>query len=153
MKLNNILLSIFSLCSAVVAQDKVVVGYYVPWGKVEPEALSYSKVTHINYGFGVLYKKDDPTSIFIDRYYDGNRIRKLKTLAAAKGVKVLISIGGWTGSQTFSTVAASPALRAKFIDNALVFVRKNTKPDWETNPDGWDLDGIDLDWEYPGRAA
>ncbi|KAI0244325.1 hypothetical protein L0F63_004704 [Massospora cicadina] len=133
--------------------DKVVVGYYVPWGKVGPEALPYDKVTHINYGFGVLYKKEDPASIFIDRYYDGNKIREIKRLATSKGVKVLISVGGWTGSQTFSTVARDPTERTHFIDNVLVFVRKNTKPDWETNPDGWDLDGIDLDWEYPGRRA
>ncbi|KAK9660805.1 hypothetical protein K7432_018228, partial [Basidiobolus ranarum] len=93
------------------ADDKVVVGYYVPWGKVEPEQLSLDKVTHINYGFGVLTKKTaDPTEITIDRYYDGNRIRKLKQVASAKGVKTLISLGGWTGSQTFSTVVRDAAL-------------------------------------------
>ncbi|ORX88559.1 hypothetical protein K493DRAFT_384907 [Basidiobolus meristosporus CBS 931.73] len=136
------------------ADDKVVVGYYVPWGKVEPEQLSLDKVTHINYGFGVLTKKtSDPTAITIDRYYDGTRIRKLKQLASAKGVKTLMSLGGWTGSQTFSTIVRDAALRKKFINNALVFVRKNTKPDYDENPDGWDLDGIDIDWEYPGRNA
>ncbi|ORY02150.1 glycoside hydrolase, partial [Basidiobolus meristosporus CBS 931.73] len=137
---------------ALATGDKVIVGYYVPWGKVQPSQLSYDKVTHINYGFGVLTKKDDPSNISIDPSYDGSAIRQLKQLATPKGVKVQISLGGWTGSQTFSLMARDPALRQKFINNALVFVRKNTKPSGQT-PDGWDLDGIDIDWEYPARAG
>ncbi|KAF9329826.1 hypothetical protein BG006_007142, partial [Podila minutissima] len=34
------------------AGDKVVVGYWVPWGDVPVAALDMSKYTHINYGFG-----------------------------------------------------------------------------------------------------
>ncbi|ORX92938.1 glycoside hydrolase, partial [Basidiobolus meristosporus CBS 931.73] len=135
------------------ASDKIVVGYYVPWGKLDPSAINYDKLTHINYGFGILTKKDDPANISIDRYYDGNKIRQIVSLAKPKGVKVLISLGGWTGGQTFSSVAKDPQLRQKFIENALVFVRKNTKPEYDENPDGWDLDGIDIDWEYPAREA
>ncbi|ORX98379.1 glycoside hydrolase, partial [Basidiobolus meristosporus CBS 931.73] len=157
MKFTGFLLSALSVTiilspSALAADDKVIVGYYVPWGNVQPSQLSYDKVTHINYGFGVLTKKDDPTNIFIDADYDGTAIRQLKQLATPKGVKVQISIGGWTGSQTFSLVARDPLLRQKFINNALVFVRKNTKPEGQT-PDGWDLDGIDIDWEYPAREG
>ncbi|KAK9762631.1 hypothetical protein K7432_011449 [Basidiobolus ranarum] len=155
MKITLLVLSVISAAitlspSALAADDKVIVGYYVPWGNVQPSQLSYDKVTHINYGFGVLTKKNDPANIFIDPDYDGPAISQLKTLAKAKGVKVQISIGGWTGSQTFSLVARDAALRQKFINNALVFVRKNTKAAGET-PDGWDLDGIDIDWEYPAR--
>ncbi|KXN73441.1 glycoside hydrolase family 18 protein, partial [Conidiobolus coronatus NRRL 28638] len=135
------------------SSSKHVVGYYVPWGRVEPEQVDWKKLTHVNYGFGVLYKKDDPASIFVDRYYDGNRIRKVQKLAKENGVKSLISLGGWTGGQTFSIVAKDPELRKKFINNALLFVRKNTKPDYDENPDGYDLDGIDIDWEYPARQA
>ncbi|ORX77753.1 glycoside hydrolase [Basidiobolus meristosporus CBS 931.73] len=83
----------------------------------------------------------DPTTITIDKYYDGARIRKLRQLASPKGVKTLFSLGGWTD------------LPKKFINIALVFVRKNTKPDYNENPDGWDLDGIGINWEYPGRSA
>ncbi|KAG0293805.1 hypothetical protein BGZ98_002031, partial [Dissophora globulifera] len=66
---------------------------------------------------------------------------------------LLPSIGGWTGSQTFSTVAADANLRKTFINNAMVFVRNNTLPDYADTPDGWNMDGIDIDWEYPGRAG
>ncbi|ORY03113.1 putative endochitinase, partial [Basidiobolus meristosporus CBS 931.73] len=154
MKFTVALLSALAFVPLILADgDKVVVGYYVPWGNVEPNQLSYDKVTHINYGFGVLTKKNDPANIFIDPYYDGDAIQKLRDLAKAKGVKVQMSIGGWTGSQTFSLVVKDPALRQKFINNALVFVRKNTKTSDDGIPNGWDLDGIDIDWEYPGRAA
>jgi len=62
------------------------------------------------------------------------------------GVPILMTIGGWTGSQTFSTVAADPTLRKTFINNAMVFVRNNTLPSYATTPDGWNMDGIDIDW-------
>ncbi|KAK9738922.1 hypothetical protein K7432_018418 [Basidiobolus ranarum] len=56
MKFNIFLIStlsttlLFAPLGSLAADDKVVVGYYVPWGKVEPEQLSLDKVTHINYG-------------------------------------------------------------------------------------------------------
>ncbi|KAF9303874.1 hypothetical protein BGZ74_002892 [Mortierella antarctica] len=136
------------------AGDKVVVGYWVPWGDVPVAALDMSKYTHINYGFGVATKKNAlPTDIFIDRYYDGNNIKALVKRGNTAGVPILISIGGWTGSQTLSTVAADAGLRKTFINNALVFVRNNTLPEYAEKPDGWNMDGIDIDWEYPGRPG
>ena len=62
------------------------------------------------------------------------------------GVPILMSVGGWTGSQTFSTIAADDGLRKKFINNAMVFVRNNTLPLYADTPDGWNMDGIDIDW-------
>ncbi|KAI7831295.1 glycoside hydrolase superfamily, partial [Gamsiella multidivaricata] len=136
------------------ASDNVVVGYWVPWGDVPVAQLDMAKYTHINYGFGVTVKKNpNPTDITFDRYYDGTQMRALVARGKQFGVPILMSIGGWTGSQTFSTIAADPALRKTFINNAMVFVRNNTLPDYETTPDGWNMGGIDIDWEYPGRAG
>ncbi|KAI0218199.1 hypothetical protein L0F63_006460, partial [Massospora cicadina] len=140
-------------CALKVAAEKVVVGYYVPQSRVAPKALPYDKVTHINYGFGLLNRREDPTFIYFNRYYDGNKMRDIKKHAAANKVKVLMSVRGCLGSQTFLLMARKAESRAKFINNLLVFVRKNTKPEEDKYPDGWDLDGIDLDWEYPGCAA
>ncbi|KAI1300721.1 hypothetical protein EDD11_006011 [Mortierella claussenii] len=159
--------NLFSLAAAVVAvsvsaaplvpratDNNNVVGYWVPWGNVPVASLDMSKYTHINYGFAVLYKgASAPTTITFDRYYDGTPMKELVARGNQAGVPILMSIGGWTGSQTFSTVAASPSLRKTFINNALVFVRQNTLPDYAENPDGWGMDGIDIDWEYPGRAG
>ncbi|KAF9901603.1 hypothetical protein BX616_002206 [Lobosporangium transversale] len=159
--------TIFSLAAAVIAvasaapvvekragDNKLVVGYWVPWGKVPVEQVDMTKYTHINYGFAVLYKgAGNPTTITIDRYYDGTPMRALVARGNQYGVPILMSIGGWTGSQTFSTVAADAGLRKTFINNALVFVRKNTLPEYHEKPDGWSMDGLDIDWEYPGRPA
>ncbi|KAF9109055.1 hypothetical protein BGX27_008038 [Mortierella sp. AM989] len=136
------------------ASNNVVVGYWVPWGDVPVDQLDMTKYTHINYGFGVTVKKNpSPTDITFDRYYDGNKMRALVARGKEYGVPILMSIGGWTGSQTFSLIAADAGLRKTFINNAMVFIRKNTLPDYATTPDGWDMGGIDLDWEYPGRPG
>ncbi|KAI7827496.1 putative endochitinase, partial [Gamsiella multidivaricata] len=134
--------------------DKLVVGYWDPWGDVPVSAVDFTKYTHINYGFGILKKSSpSPADIIFDRYYDGTPMRELVKRGNQAGVPILMSIGGWTGSETFSTVVASASLRKTFINNALVFVRKNTLGDNAATPDGWDMDGIDIDWEYPGRAG
>ncbi|MEN8907220.1 MAG: glycosyl hydrolase family 18 protein [Clostridiales bacterium] len=54
-------------------------------------------------------------------------------------VKVLISVGGWTKSQNFSAMATSKSTRKVFIDSVVTFLKKYPF-----------VDGIDLDWEYPG---
>ncbi|KAG0016009.1 hypothetical protein BGZ80_009498 [Entomortierella chlamydospora] len=134
--------------------NNVVVGYWVPWGDVPVAQLDMTKYTHINYGFAVTVKKNpNPTDITFDRYYDGNNMRALVARGNQYGVPILMSIGGWTGSQTFSTISANANLRKTFINNAMVFVRNNTLPLYADTPDGWNMDGIDIDWEYPGRAG
>lgn len=64
-----------------------------------------------------------------------------KELAAMKyanpGLKVVLSVGGWTLSHQFPSMAATAATRAAFINSCVRKLRL------------WDLDGIDLDWEYP----
>ena len=56
------------------------------------------------------------------------------------GVEVYISIGGWTLSNTFPAMAKSLTSRKTFAANCVKLI--------ET----YDIDGIDIDWEYPGYA-
>jgi chitinase len=52
-------------------------------------------------------------------------------------LRVLVSIGGW-GADGFSDAALSETSRAKFAQSAADLIARHA------------LDGIDLDWEYPG---
>jgi chitinase len=51
-------------------------------------------------------------------------------------LKVNISIGGW-GADHFSDMANESGLRAKFVDGVCDWLKE------------YDLDGVDIDWEYP----
>ena len=57
-------------------------------------------------------------------------------------LKVLIALGGWNDSRhpKYSTMLASPALRAAFVSAAVQFVQQHG------------FDGLDLDYEYPTAA-
>jgi chitinase len=78
-----------------------------------------------------------------------NQLRKLKGIYP--NLRVLISIGGWTESDRFSAMAATPERREAFISSCIdMFIRGQVA-------DGVDaagvFDGIDIDWEYPGRCG
>lgn len=68
-------------------------------------------------------------------------LKKVVELAHENNVKVLLSIGGFYGSLTFSTMAGKPKRRTEFIDQ----LRKYR--------DEFKLDGFDIDWEFPGRPG
>ncbi|UWZ85027.1 glycoside hydrolase family 18 protein [Occallatibacter riparius] len=56
-------------------------------------------------------------------------------------LKVLVSVGGWLWSCNFSDAALTKESRARFIDSAAEFIAQNQ------------LDGLDIDWEYPARRG
>ena len=56
--------------------------------------------------------------------------------------QVTLAIGGWNeGSSKYSEMAADPAARQQFAASALSFIRQHN------------FDGLDLDWEYPGKRG
>nr|WP_256702188.1 glycosyl hydrolase family 18 protein [Paenibacillus sp. P32E] len=74
-------------------------------------------------------KWDDPIK--------GNLKQLWKLKAKNPNLKTVISVGGWTWSNRFSDVAATAATREVFANSAVDFIRK------------YQMDGVDLDWEYP----
>ncbi|RIK14729.1 MAG: hypothetical protein DCC52_19385 [Chloroflexi bacterium] len=69
------------------------------------------------------------------------KLQQIVETAHAKNIRVLISVGGWGLDQEFEAFAASPELRAKFISSLMQYV------------DAHNLDGVDMDWEYPTGGA
>lgn len=52
---------------------------------------------------------------------------------------MLLSIGGWTYSPSFHPVVVNPALRARFVESSVQIL------------EDYGLDGLDVDYEYPGN--
>jgi chitinase len=84
-----------------------------------------------------------------------NQLRKLK--AAYPGVRVNISLGGWTGSKWFSDAALTPESRETLVESCVdLFLRGNLPVENEAGGPGAAagvFDGIDLDWEWPGSEG
>ncbi|MCY6959892.1 glycosyl hydrolase family 18 protein [Clostridium sp. ZC22-4] len=133
---------------------KRVVAYFTEWSvygghnNYKISDVPWDKVTHINYAFATI--KNNKIALFDkwaatemnfgdgwDSPYNGNlgQIKKYKKLYP--NVKVLISIGGWSQSAGFNGVAKTPENRKIFSDSVVEFIRQ------------WNLDGADIDWEYP----
>ena len=54
-------------------------------------------------------------------------------------LKILLSIGGWTYSPSFHPVVVSPTFRANFVQSSIKIL------------EDYDLDGLDIDYEYPNN--
>jgi chitinase len=158
MKLTRLIIFLFTLFTLpAFAEDYKIVGYYPNWAiyrtpSFKPQEIDGNLITHINYAFA---KVDTSGNILLidswadtdyrsewnsERPYWGN----FKALADLKQkyphLKTLISVGGWTLSDTFSAVAADPKTRTHFAQSAVAFCKK------------YGFDGVDIDWEYPGFA-
>ena len=83
-----------------------------------------------------------------------NQLKKLK--ARHSGLKVLISLGGWTWSRGFSE-AAKPANRQAFVASCIdAYIRGNlpvTDGAGGAGAAAGVFDGIDIDWEYPNACG
>ncbi|MFV0285793.1 MAG: glycosyl hydrolase family 18 protein [Demequina sp.] len=84
-----------------------------------------------------------------------NQLKQLKE--KNPDLKVMISLGGWTWSKNFSTVAATQASREKFVSSCVDLYIKGNLPVIDgrggTGAAAGVFDGIDIDWEWPGSTA
>ena len=132
--------SLFAAPAAEVAASKaVIVAYVFPQhALIHDGDIAAQKVTRINYAFA---------NIRNGRIVNGfeNDDQNMAALVALKkqnpSLTVLVSVGGWLWSGAFSDMALTQASRAAFIASVAEFVKRNQ------------LDGLDIDWEYPGQAG
>jgi GH18 family chitinase len=115
-----------------------IVGYY--YGKGRPDydfsRVPVQKITHLIYSHAVPTAEGDCDMAHPD--VDIPNLKSLKSIRAKNTrLSVLLSIGGWSGSRYFSDVAATSSRRSRFSLSCLKILHR------------YDLDGIDIDWEYP----
>jgi chitinase len=147
------------------------VGYFIQWGiygrqyfvKNLETSGQAARLTHINYAFGGVdatgkcvsvdpwadYQRPVPATESVDGVADEagqplagnfNQLRKLK--AMHPGLKVVMSLGGWTLSANFSDAAATDASRKALVKSCI-----------DTFMSTGVFDGFDLDWEWPGSEG
>ena len=117
--------------------NKVIVGYVPGFrGELDEKTIDGTKLTHINYAF---VDVKDSLAWLTNIETDTANFRRLNYLKKNNpDLKILISIGGWSWSENFSDAVLTPSSREKFARSGAKIVADH------------DLDGIDIDWEYPG---
>lgn len=136
--------------TAIVQSDKPAtyrkVGFYEGYNLQRPclyqdvSQIDLSAYTHVYFAFGVLssaYEVQIPNGTATGTTYEFNQFKQLT------GTTRVLSIGGWSFSTDPSTYmifrnGVTSANRLTMATNIANFVKDN------------DLDGINIDWEYPG---
>ena len=114
----------------------LVVGYVFPQnGELDASRIDARAMDRVNYAFAVLRHG----RIALGTPDDAGQLRQLTALRRENpSLAVLVSVGGWLGSGQFSDMAATAESRAVFLESVMQFLK------------AYDLDGVDVDWEYPG---
>lgn len=121
-------------------QKPYVIAYVFGNKPIDREAIDPTHLTHINYAFAEIIGNEVVPS-------KGNRMDSINIPAVLSlkkknpDLKVLISIGGWGGSEGFSDAALTAESREAFTASALRYMLRHG------------FDGIDIDWEYPGQPG
>lgn len=108
-------------------------------GGMDSWDMSVDKLTHINYSFAHINDKGE--IYFRDEAEAARRLARLQQLKAKnRDLKLLVSVGGW-GADGFSDAALNPSSRHIFAESAVTLIKT------------YSLDGVDIDWEFPGQPG
>jgi chitinase len=117
------------------AGEKYIIGYvFARNSLLIPDELAVEKLTHVNYAFANIQD-----GMMVERSgNDGKNFETLNSLRSRNGdLKILVSVSGWTWYGYFSDMALARESRGRFIQSAIDFIQ------------GHQLNGLDIDWEYP----
>lgn len=134
-----ILLSAAAALAAPPKSTPQVVAYIFPQnstltaGQVDPQS-----VTRLNYAFANIQDGRMVTGFA----HDPENFAFLTALRKQNPrLTVLVSVGGWLWSGGFSDMVLTKESRDRFIQSAVDFITQ------------YQLDGLDIDWEYPGAPG
>ena len=119
-------------------EDYKIVAYVAGWGNIDLAEIDHSKLTHINYAFANINKGKAVMELDVD---SANLATLVSFRETNKDLKILLSVGGWAWSDWFSDVALTVSSREIFAESIIELIKMH------------DLDGVDMDWEYPGQRA
>lgn len=136
--------------SPVTPKDYVRVCYYSSWARHRSEPYNFEVTdfdaklcTHLVYAFA---KIDANTLQIVIENAEKDKLKDIVALKKANpSLRVYLSIGGWSQEagklSPFSVMVHDPSTRQSFIKTAIDLLR------------GYDLDGLDLAWEYPTQRG
>lgn len=111
---------------------KLVIAYFYPSSGVNVSTTDLEKIDYINYSFG---------GISNGKVVINNDTNLKKTLSYhSQGVRVGLALGGW-GAGGFSEAMMTPSSRTILVNSVMETIIK------------YNLDGIDIDWEYPTSSV
>ncbi|KAI0071538.1 glycoside hydrolase [Panus rudis PR-1116 ss-1] len=124
-----------------ISRNLVSMTWYAGWhgtnDKFPLTKVSWKKYTHISYAFGVTQANGSISLEASNQPLFGQFVKE----ARRNHVKPMLTIGGWTGCQWFSTSVGSAKNRTAFVQTMIDLMHK------------YDLEGLDFDWEYPGKQG
>ena len=123
------------------SKKPLAVAGYIPeyrYGGIDWKGMS-KRVTH-----AILFSLEvsrEGKIVALDRFPDAKTYALAREETKRAGAKLMICLGGNSRTNGFPVVATNPKLRSTFVQNMKDFLVQH------------DLDGVDLNWEYPqGRA-
>ncbi|ODV95116.1 hypothetical protein PACTADRAFT_2826 [Pachysolen tannophilus NRRL Y-2460] len=147
----------------VLPNKPVVALYYTNWSILNhpekpPHTLPYDQITNVNYAFFKINKRtgnvthtdfhtDARLKLFMP-YKRDSWFRTIQTLgllgqfmnvkyARVPELKVMMSVGGWGAKEDFKSLMTEEFKLNNFVKSTLSIIKT------------FDLDGVDIDWEYP----
>jgi chitinase len=122
-------------CAGAQAQPRVV-AYLASWSAAPVDHPE--KLTHLNVAFAHI---DRTNHVFLDSPAMGAMLGDLQKLKKQNPrLKILVSVGGWQ-AEGFSDAALTDSSRHVFAASVAKLLQD------------YSLDGIDVDWEYPGQGV
>jgi len=126
-------MAIFTVTFGAHARTPRLIGYVT--NGTPANTVSVEKLDAINFAFGQV--QTDGTVYFPNDTAPAHLHALVARRADNPSLQILLSLGGWTAGN-FSEAVSTPAARAQFVQSTVEMIER------------FDLDGIDIDWEYPG---
>lgn len=127
------------LCASRNPEKLEVTGYvFARSAALTPGQVDAKYLTRINYAFANI----QGGRMVLGAPTDVQNFAQLTALRKSNPrLTVLVSVGGWLWSTNFSDMALTVESRRMFEDSVMEFLTQ------------YDLDGLDIDWEYPGLTG